>query len=99
MRAARSSGPATSSSETIVSEYGPSEEGDDVEGWHRSPFYYLLQSGESEMRRRLEAGETEGFNVLDELRLEGQTDYLALVQRVRPRGGDRRNGLFSLALD
>jgi adenylate cyclase len=67
--------------ETIVSEYGPSEEGDNVEGWHRSPFYCLLQSGESEMRRRLEAGETEGFNVLDELRLEGQTDYLALVQR------------------
>ncbi len=67
--------------ETTFTEYGPSDEGENAEGWHRSPFYYLLQSGESEMRRRLEAGETQDFGVLDELRLEGQTDYLAMVQR------------------
>jgi adenylate cyclase len=67
--------------ETAVSEYGPSEEGENVEGWHRSPFYHLLQSGKSELRRRLEAGETEDFEVLGDLRAEGQTDYLALIQR------------------
>ncbi len=67
--------------DTVVSEYGPSNEGENAEGWRRSPFFYLLQSGESEMRRRLEAGETQDFEVLGELRSEGQTDYLALVQR------------------
>ena len=67
--------------ETAVSEYGPSEEGENVEGWHRSPFYHLLRSGKSEMRRRLEAGETKDFEVLGELQSEGQTDYLAMIQR------------------
>ena len=33
------------------------------------------------MRRRLHLGETEVFSVLEELRQEGQTDWLAMVQR------------------
>ena len=33
------------------------------------------------MRRRLHLGETADFSVLEELRQEGQTDWLAMVQR------------------
>ena len=33
------------------------------------------------MRRRLETSEPTGFDIIDELRDEGQTDYIAMVQR------------------
>ena len=55
--------------------------GNSAEQWHRSPFFHLLQSGDSELRCRLETGETAGFAAIDELRQEGQTDYIAMVQR------------------
>ena len=66
--------------ETLISQYEPST-GSQDSGWLNSPFYDLLQSGEDEMRRRLHLGETADFSVLEELRLEGQTDWLAMVQR------------------
>ena len=56
-------------------------EGAAAEQWHRSPFFHLLQSGDSELRCRLEKGETAGSRCIEELRQEGQTDYLAMVQR------------------
>ena len=34
-----------------------------------------------ELRRRLETDEPTGFDVIDELRQEGQTDYIAFIQR------------------
>ncbi|MEI5679209.1 MULTISPECIES: adenylate/guanylate cyclase domain-containing protein [unclassified Mesorhizobium] len=67
--------------EKPVVEYGPSNHGEGLEEWKKSPFYHLLQSGENEMRRRLCDGETEGFSVFGELQQEGQTDYLAMVHR------------------
>ena len=67
--------------ETLVSEYGPSTTGDSANTWHQSPFYRLLQGSDDELRRRLETGEPSGFAVIDELRQEGQTDYIAMVQR------------------
>ena len=66
--------------ETLISQYEPTT-GSQDSGWLNSPFYDLLQSGEDEMRRRLHLGETADFSVLEELRLEGQTDWLAMVQR------------------
>jgi len=67
--------------ETPVVEYGPSDQGENLEEWKKSPFYHLLQSDENEMRRRLCDGETEGYSVFDDLKQEGQTDYLAMVHR------------------
>ncbi len=65
-----------------VSEYGRvSEGGDAAEKWAASPFNHLLVSGEAELRRRLALGETADFPILDELRSEGQTDYIALIHR------------------
>ena len=66
--------------ETLISQYEPTT-GSQDSGWLNSPFYDLLQSGEDEMRRRLHLGETADFSVLEELRQEGQTDWLAMVQR------------------
>lgn len=49
--------------------------------WHASPFHHLLQAGGGELRCRLHAGETAGFDAVAELAEAGQTDYLAIVHR------------------
>jgi adenylate cyclase len=67
--------------QTPVSQYEPTAGSESEAGWRNSPFYHLLQSGADEMRRRLHLGETADFSVLEELRQEGQTDWLAMVQR------------------
>ncbi len=64
-----------------VSEYEPTAGSANEEGWQRSPFYHLLQSGDDELHCRLELGETGGFPILDDLRQEGLTGYFAMVQR------------------
>jgi adenylate cyclase len=61
--------------------YGPSNVGEAAANWQRSPFYRLVQTGESELRRRLGAGEPPDFPVLTELKAEGETDYVAFVHR------------------
>ncbi|NNM71308.1 adenylate/guanylate cyclase domain-containing protein [Enterovirga aerilata] len=67
-------------SETV--EYGrTSGGGEAAESWRRSPFYHLLQSGASLLRRRLSEPDGPEFALFDELRSEGQTDYLAVIQR------------------
>ena len=67
--------------ESPVSEYGPSTTANEHGQWQRSPFFYLLQGSDNELRRRLETSEPTGFDIIDELRDEGQTDYIAMVQR------------------
>jgi adenylate cyclase len=69
--------------ENPISEYQSSQEGDAAAQWRKSPFFHLLESGDSEMRFRLDQGETTTFDVLAELRAEGQTDYLGMVHRFR----------------
>jgi adenylate cyclase len=67
--------------ESPLTEYGSSSDGAAAVEWRKSPFFYLLESGESELRFRLDSNEPAPFTVFDDLRAEGQTDYLALVQR------------------
>jgi adenylate cyclase len=67
--------------ERPVVEFESSSEGEALEQWKKSPFYYLLDSGEKELRFHLERGETMAFGVLADLAAEGQTDYLALSLR------------------
>jgi adenylate cyclase len=58
----------------------PSAEGQDE--WLRSPFYALINSEGTSLRRRLGPGYVAGeFPVLDEFRARGATDYLCLVAR------------------
>src|SRR5918911_2397424 len=80
-----------------VTEYGrTSEGGEAAERWNRSPFRHLLDSGGSMLRRRLGPEHPADFDVLDELRAEGQTDYVALFHRF-PEGAviGEMDGVYS----
>jgi adenylate cyclase len=52
-----------------------------AERWLRSPFYRMLQTGESLLRRRLTAATTHDFTLLPDLQAAGMTDYIAVVTR------------------
>src|SRR5438094_2683889 len=67
-------------------EYGPSSEGEAAENWSRSPFFRLLESGGSQLRIRLAAGEAAEFPGVIALQDEGMTDYLALITRFAAHG-------------
>ncbi len=67
--------------DTRVIEYLPTTASGNEENWRQSPFYHLLQSGEDELRLRLELGDTGGFPILDTLMEGGETDYFAMVHR------------------
>ncbi len=73
-----------------VIEYGRTRDGPNAETWRRSPLYYMLETNQSIMRRRLadpsRCQETPDFPTFAELRNEGMTDYLALVTRFAPTG-------------
>jgi adenylate cyclase len=53
------------------------------ENWTRSPFYFLLESRQPILRRRLNAGYRRGeMPMLDRFQDEGVTDYVAFAARV-----------------
>jgi adenylate cyclase len=64
-----------------LSAYGRSTEGEFAERWRSSPFYRLLESGESWLRRRMSADGESEFALFAELRAASITDYLAIVNR------------------
>jgi adenylate cyclase len=70
--------------ETVISEYDRSQQ--NLHRWEGSPFYYLEMTGESLLRRRLNADTEHEFPVFPELRAEGMTDYVALVKRFAAEG-------------
>lgn len=65
--------------QTTLTEYGRSDE--DLNRWERSPFHWLEESGESNLRRRLSATTEAEFSVFPELRAAGMTDYVAMANR------------------
>lgn len=69
-----------------VIEYGRSNEGEAAENWRRSTYYYLFHTGDDLLRRRIGPGYEADFIVLNEMRDEGQTDYLALAHRFAAEG-------------
>jgi adenylate cyclase len=54
--------------------------------WRQSPFYHLLETGGSMLRRRVSAANARDFPVLGDLHAEGMSEYLALVQRFAAAG-------------
>jgi adenylate cyclase len=52
-----------------------------AERWRRSPFYRMLQTGDSVLRRRLSAATKDEFLVLSDLLAAGMTDYVAIISR------------------
>lgn len=69
-----------------VVEYGRTNEGEAAANWQRSTYYHLFISGEEELRRRIGPDHPADFSVIEELRSEGQTDYIALVHRFGAEG-------------
>ena len=67
--------------EEAVVEYGPSSVGEMEEKWQRSAFFHLHQTGKREVRRRLGMGEPADFYLLDVMKAEGHTDFVALAHR------------------
>jgi adenylate cyclase len=64
-----------------VIEYGRTDQGGEAEeNWHRSPFFHLFTTGDTELRRSMEAGAAE-FPLLSSMRDEGEIDYFAMVHR------------------
>jgi adenylate cyclase len=84
--------------EPMMHEYGrTSFEGPDASGavsldaqaievWERSPFYSMLQSGASVLRRRLAPDTIDEFSLLPEWHAAGVTDYVAVLTRFAPEG-------------
>ena len=54
--------------------------------WRRSPFYRMLQSGETLFRLRLNAATVEDFSLLPDWLAAGLTDYVAIICRFAPEG-------------
>jgi adenylate cyclase len=71
-------------------EYGRTREGEGAEAWRRTPLYYMVETNQSVLRRRLTdppaTDETVDFASFAELRAEGMTDYVALVTRFAATG-------------
>lgn len=67
--------------EEPIIEYKSTSEGEDADRWRQSAFYYLLERGESELRRRFWKGEPAEFLSFEEIREGGATDCVAMVYR------------------
>ena len=52
-----------------------------AERWRRSPFYQMLQTGQSLLRRRVSAATVDEFSVLPDLLAAGMTDYVGMITR------------------
>jgi adenylate cyclase len=61
-------------------------DGDAAARGRASPFFRLLQTGESLLRRRLTADSDPEFSFLREHRAVGMTDYVAIIDRFAPEG-------------
>jgi len=57
-----------------------------VARWRASPFFYMLQTGESLLRRRVTAESEPEFSILRDYRAAGMTDYVAIISRFAPEG-------------
>ena len=66
-------------------EYGPTNEGEAAAAWQASPFYRLLQSGDSVLRHRLSGDDP---NSTAGLRVEarGMTEYVVVINRFAREG-------------
>ena len=57
-----------------------------AERWRHSPFYKMLETGDSLLRRSLNTTTKDEFSWLSELFAAGMTDYVAIISRFAPEG-------------
>jgi adenylate cyclase len=72
--------------EKPFAEYGRTDAGEAAENWRRTPFFHLLETGGSELRRRLHAGEPADFGAIEEVAKYGATDYIVFIHRFPGEG-------------
>jgi adenylate cyclase len=72
------------SGKTSLTEFGRGNV--NVQRWENSPYYYLEQIGDSMLRRRLTAESEKEFPVFPELRADGMTEYVAIINRFAAEG-------------
>jgi adenylate cyclase len=63
-----------------------SEQAEMIARWRASPFFRMLQTGESLLRRRVTMESEAEFPVLRDYRAAGMTDYVAIISRFAPEG-------------
>jgi adenylate cyclase len=67
-----------------------------AERWRSSPHYKMVQTGDSFLRRRLNAAAKDEFAVLSDLLAAGMSDYVAIISRFAPEGViGEMDGLYS----
>lgn len=71
---------------TSVQGGGTADDALAAERWRKSPFYRMLQTGESLLRRRMIAEDVTEFAALAEIRAFGMTDYVAVINRFAAEG-------------
>ncbi len=81
--------------EKAATQYGRTTEGAAAESWQRSPFYYLLQTGGEELRRRIGFGEPPDFTVIEEMKELGHTDYIVFVHPFADAAIGEMDGIYS----
>ncbi len=57
-----------------------------AERWRNSPFYRMLQTGDSVLRRSLDTVSQDEFSFLPDWRAAGMTDYVAIITRFAAEG-------------
>ncbi|MGQ3028501.1 MAG: adenylate/guanylate cyclase domain-containing protein [Ferrovibrionaceae bacterium] len=67
--------------ESAMIEYGRTNEGEAAAEWQRSVFFHLLDSGATELRRRLTEDDRGDFSHLTRMKADGLTDYVAFIHR------------------
>jgi adenylate cyclase len=68
--------------EIEIREYGRTNQGGQAAtNWQRSPFFLMLQTEQSVLRRLVSTDTASEFPLIAELLEDGQTDYLALIDR------------------
>jgi adenylate cyclase len=66
-----------------------------AERFSRSPYYYVLKHNLEHLRRRLDTGTALEFPLLEELRQQGMTDYIAFSSEFTPGSGRGMLGSWS----
>lgn len=72
---------ADGAEESPLIEYGSTAEGEAADNWHKTVFYHLLTTGADELRRRIGGNDPADFETLQEMKEEGETDYIAFLHR------------------
>jgi adenylate cyclase len=72
--------------EVTLTEYGRSTEGEAAERWRTSPWFRMLQDGDSLLRRRIPADGDLEFPLFADLRAAAVTEFVAMLNRFAADG-------------